>query len=217
MPPSRAGGLPRKNEHMLAAKACREEASELVATWIETGMFPPSTGPLGECRALVLPIIERLQEDIAEHGKHYGDLSTARLAAEELTAQQLVHLEHQHRAANQVSIGNVITSMRLIAAVKVVLFFERTSFVDQVLRLDPAGVYARMDSESRDRYRHVVETLAKGSRVAETDVAKLVVRLAGEAPLDAAKARHIGYWLIDAGLPRPPRPCCRFGRPCVIG
>src|SRR5262249_23983956 len=126
-------------------------------------------------------------------------------AVEELTIQQLVHLEHQHQAANQVSIGNVITSMRLINALDWVSFFERTSIVDLTLRLDPSGVYAHMDFESRDRYRHVVERLAKASGAAEIDVAKLVVRLASEASREAAageslKPRHVGYWLLDAGL-----------------
>ena len=40
------------------------------------------------------------------------------------------------------------------------------SLVEQVLQRDPAGVYARMDFRSRDRYRHAIEELADptGSR-----------------------------------------------------
>src|SRR5205085_2936374 len=93
-----------------------------------------------------------------------------------------------------------------------VSFFERTSLVEQVLRRDPAGVYSRMDLAGRDRYRHVVEAIAKGSRVAEInvaeinvteiDVAEMAVRLASEAQTEPMRKRHVGYWLIDAGLSR---------------
>src|SRR5205085_11612086 len=121
-----------------------------------------------------------------------------RLAAQELTVQRLIHQEHQRQAANQVSIGNVITSMRLISALDWVSFSERTSLVEQVLRRDPAGVYSRMDFAGRDRYRHVVETIAKGSRVAEIDVAEMVVRLASDAQQASSRRRHVGYWLVDA-------------------
>jgi len=36
-------------------------------------------------------------------------------------------------------------------------FVETMSFVDQILREDPADVYVKMDFPTRDRYRHVVE------------------------------------------------------------
>ena len=43
-------------------------------------------------------------------------------------------------------------------------FVETMSVVEQMLREDPGGVYARMDFATRDRYRHVVEEIAKRSR-----------------------------------------------------
>ena len=69
--------------------------------------------------------------------------------------------EQQRLAANQVSIGNSITSMRLISALDWALFFERVSLVEQILRQDPAGVYPQMDFATRDRYRHKIERMAK--------------------------------------------------------
>ena len=47
---------------------------------------------------------------------------------------ECVRREQQRLAANQVSIGNAITSMRLISALDWTLFFERVSLVEQILR-----------------------------------------------------------------------------------
>ena len=45
------------------------------------------------------------------------------------------------------------------------------SVVEQILREDPAGVYARMDFATRDRYRHAIEQIARRSRVVGSEVA----------------------------------------------
>ena len=57
--------------------------------------------------------------------------------------------------------ANLIGSLRLISTFDWSEFFESVSLVEQVLQRDPAGVYARMDFRSRDRYRHAVEELAE--------------------------------------------------------
>ena len=59
-------------------------------------------------------------------------------------------------------------------------FVETMSVVEQKLREDPGGLYGRMDFATRDRYRHVVEEIAKGSRA---------VRKRGGAQGDPARAR----------------------------
>ncbi len=67
----------------------------------------------------------------------------------------------QQQAANQVSIGNSIGSLRFLGATDWRKFVETMSVVEQKLREDPHGWYASMDFATRDRYRHVVEELAK--------------------------------------------------------
>jgi hypothetical protein len=60
-----------------------------------------------------------------------------------------------------------------------------------------------MDFGTRDRYRHVVERLARGSGLSEGEVARATVRLAQEAPVAPHdRSRHVGYYLVDRGLPR---------------
>ena len=88
--------------------------------------------------------------------------------------------------------------MRLISALDWTAFFEEISLVERELRRDPAGVYGRMDFATRDHYRHVVESLARRSRLPEVEVAQRVVVEAFQAPKDSARG-HIGYYLIDDG------------------
>ena len=62
-----------------------------------------------------------------------------------------------------------------------------------MLRDDPAGLYGRMDFATRDRYRHVVEAIAKGSPLSEAEVARKAIQLAHEAAaVAAATATTIG-------------------------
>jgi hypothetical protein len=56
--------------------------------------------------------------------------------------------------------------------------FEDVSRVEQILRQDPAQVYGRMDFETRDRYRKVIEHLAWATGVPEEVVARQAVDLA---------------------------------------
>jgi cyclic beta-1,2-glucan synthetase len=121
-----------------------------------------------------------------------------RLSQQGSAIDDVVRNEHQCRAHDQVSTGNAVTSMRLISAVDWAAFFEEISLVERELRQDPAGVYAKMDFASRDRYRHLVEKLARRAEYEESDVARRVVGLARRCDGDDLRG-HVGYYLIDEG------------------
>jgi cyclic beta-1,2-glucan synthetase len=98
--------------------------------------------------------------------------------------------------------ANSIFGLRVLMGVDWRAFFESVSLVEKVLGDDPANVYSRMDYETRDRYRHEIEELAKGSRHDEMDVARQVVRLGREAKSSDAsppRAAHVGFYLLDSG------------------
>jgi hypothetical protein len=128
-----------------------------------------------------------------------------RLAEQGLTREQLQQADNQTQAADQVSMGNSIGSLRFLSAMDWRIFVETMSIVEQALRTDPAGVYAGMDFFTRDRYRHGVEALARQSGVAEDVVARTAIQLAtAAADRDGTQARtaHVGFHLIDKGLPQ---------------
>ena len=121
------------------------------------------------------------------------------------TILQLVQAENQQQAADQVSMSNSIGSLRFLGAMDWRKFVETMSVVDQVLREDPGGVYGTMDFSTRDRYRHVVEKIARSSRFSESEVARTAIGLAHEGANGKDgkdRAAHVGFYLIDKGLPQ---------------
>ena len=131
------------------------------------------------------PVVQWLEQRILERGA---------------SVDATIRSEHQSLAANQASVGNAITSMRTITVTDWIAFFEALSAVDLALREDPSGFYSRMDFATRDRYRHVVEHLAKRTHGDEVVISRAAIALAQAAPVGEREA-HVGFYLIDAGVP----------------
>jgi cyclic beta-1,2-glucan glucanotransferase len=161
------------------------------------------TQRLREQDPAVTPVMDWLEEQLAPQGT---------------SIEQTIHAEHQRQAGMQVTVGNIITSMRLLSTLDWRDFFESVSLIEPLLGTDPAGAYAKMEFASRDRYRHVIERISKRTRSNELDVARAAVELAedaektedegreGEAKSDntrylsARPESHVGFYLVDAGL-----------------
>ena len=126
-----------------------------------------------------------------------------RLTEQGLGVEQLVHLESQNQAADQISVSHTINSLRFLGSLDWREFVESMSQIEGILRSEPADVYARMDFFTRDRYRHAVEAIARHSHLSEAKVAEMAVQLASESGrLHGAQDRraHVGFYLIDKGL-----------------
>lgn len=125
------------------------------------------------------------------------------LAGAGQSSQQVIQDEHRRQATAQVTVANIITSMRLLSIIDWREFFESVSLIDPRLTSDPAGAYARMDFVTRDHYRHVIERLARRTGVNELEVAQRALDLAGQIPAvdrEAEVTGHVGYYLIGDGL-----------------
>lgn len=111
-------------------------------------------------------------------------------------------------------IAGAIGSLRTAATQDWRAFVERASRVERTLRrLDPAGAYAGMDFETRDRYRKAVEVLAEQGGRSEPQVALRAVEMALEGRRVGSEADpdpggpevrgslrgHVGYYLLDEG------------------
>ncbi len=126
-----------------------------------------------------------------------------RLTDQGRTTEELVRADGQAQAADQVSIGNSINSLRFLSSNDWRKFVGKLSLVEQTLADDPAGIYADMDFATRDRYRHAVEGIARRSRLSEYDVARKAVQLAETCARDKPgdRAAHVGFYLVDRGRP----------------
>ena len=98
-------------------------------------------------------------------------------------SDEVLRIEQQREAIDQLSIANIISTMRVLSALDWPTFVEAVSRVERILRRDPAGAYADMDRPTRDRYRKSVEQLSRRSGTDELEVAEraIAVRRAGAA------------------------------------
>lgn len=109
----------------------------------------------------------------------------------------------EHLCANLDServVSGMVRSLRALERVSWRDFVESVSAVERILERDPAGVYARMDFVTRDRYRHQVEKMARRSKLTEKEVAEKVIAFAGENACATALTKHVGYYLIGRGI-----------------
>jgi cyclic beta-1,2-glucan glucanotransferase len=123
-----------------------------------------------------------------------------RLSESGSTIEQLVRSENQRQATDQVSISNSIASLRFLDATDWRDFVETMSTVERTLREDPRGVYGKMSFVTRDRYRHVVEKIARNTKSSEDEVAGKAVQLAHESwNRNEIRAGHVGFYLVGEG------------------
>ncbi len=182
----------------------------ILQSWEQDGRLHFSDGSSLQCA----PTVIALDELLRDRGGEYADARVAldrHLQSLGWSLADLRRFEQHRLAANQVSIGNIITSMRLLTSLDWVRFFERTNRSERILRCDPTKVYEQMDFASRNRYRTAIEDLAKRSSLAETTVARHALRLSRLVHEQASRlpeintheadeiAAHIGYWLVDEG------------------
>src|SRR5213593_687599 len=93
-----------------------------------------------------------------------------RLVAQGTTADAIVRDEHQRQGATNVTVRNVITSMRLIPDFDWAELVESVSLVDDTLRI--GSDFASMDFPTRNLYRTAIEELARGSKLTEMEIAQ---------------------------------------------
>ncbi len=179
-------------------KIARKDPKNLVLVIADMARsIPPMTTPFvselarrlqGQGPALALPLTW-IEQQLAESG---------------LNIEQLVRSGNQQQAADQVTISNSIGSLRFLGTMDWREFVEAMSVVEHSLRTDPAAAYAAMDFASRDRYRHVIERVAKSSGLSEDAVARRAIELARAGAVrdgDRDRTAHVGFYLVDLGLP----------------
>jgi cyclic beta-1,2-glucan synthetase len=195
----------------------REEAETLSDELLELAnrqpgeILPFMVKRLGKRKEFETAFVEQLTRQLRDQ-----DLSIApgyewlikRLEKQGTSIDQIVEAEYQWQATSQVTVGNIIASMRLLSTIDWRVFFENVSLIDRLLLADPAGVYSEMNFLTRNRYREVIERIAKRTKTGELKVAARVLEFTGAAhrtdPIDK-RYSHIGYYLIDDGVAKVER------------
>jgi cyclic beta-1,2-glucan synthetase len=193
--------LRRLADETLTAHAARRAADAYVARFDTPSRGQPLPLPGALHPALVVQLLQRVRE-YGPRLAAFQDVLEAHCAAQQATVEETVRAEHQREAAAQVSIANVITSLRLCGTLDWTQYVEAVSLVERVLQRDPAGVHGRMEFLTRDRYRQVIEELSEPTGEAQVRVALRAVesaRQAAEVEGSGSRAAHVGFHLIGRG------------------
>lgn len=205
--------LRRLTSRIVSSRVDREEADRLADKLLELirrqpdEVLPLLNSRYGKRKALSHTFAVQLTQRLREQDPGLlvvFEWLEKQLAKEQLPIDQVVRDEHRRQAAAQVTVGNIITSMRLLSTLDWRDFFETVSLIDPELAKDPADVYSRMDFLTRDRYRHEIERVSKRTQQKEIDVARKAIalaRAARESDQEPVQS-HVGYFLIDEGLTR---------------
>ncbi|HEY5755305.1 MAG TPA: glucoamylase family protein [Steroidobacter sp.] len=116
------------------------------------------------------------------------------------TSDQMVYDEHQRQGATNVTVRNIITSMRLISDVNWAEFFEAVSLVEAALRRDTD--LAQMDFATRNSYRSAIENLARRSAHSELEITHTLIAATRSVTADdpdELRKRDPGYHLLGGG------------------
>ena len=142
---------------------------------------------------LRLAVMETLAERLAEDAKLDWDA----VPQPNLLREAGTFASDSPQPATETIIVNCILNLRWLGTQDWKAFFESTNMPERILNDDPAGVYARMDFETRNRYRNIVEELALRSPIDEVNIAAQAVELARTGK--TIREKHVGYYLIDSG------------------
>nr|WP_297459935.1 glucoamylase family protein [uncultured Halomonas sp.] len=232
--------LRRLADQITAGRETRADADALANRLLVAGgarsaldidMATRSAEPLSTIFAAQLA--KRLREQDPRTTPALGWLEE-RLGLQGTSIDEVVQHAQQRQGASNVSVRNVITSMRLISDIDWAELFESVSLVDE--RLCAGSAFADMDFPTRNLYRSAIEQLARGSSLSELEIADQALKAAQVAAGagkegEAERASDPGYHLIAEGRHaleraigfRPPlrlrlsRRCIRLGIGGYIG
>ena len=201
--------LGRLAEQTVQNRAARHTADRLADRLLGVGDTKPEpastvfvgyqTTPLSD--AFAVQLVHRLRDQDPKFTPALTWLDH-RLEAQGISADTAVRDVHRRQGASNVSVRNIITSLRLISDVDWTELFEQASLIDEALA--EGSTFRDMDFPTRNLYRSAIEELARGSNRSETEITELAVRAArgaqasGQAQLDE-RTGDPGYHLLAGG------------------
>jgi cyclic beta-1,2-glucan synthetase len=185
-------------DRLLGTNGHKAESIFAVLNSYETRPLPP---------ALAVQLVQRLR-DLDPRTTPAVEWLETHLARQQTSPDVIVHEEQQRQGASNVTVRNIITSMRLVSDIDWTEFVESVSLVDAELRANSS--FAEMDFPTRNLYRDAVEELARGSQDTELDITRFAIAEAARSrsklaanpdPSSLKDSRHCdpGYYLIADG------------------
>jgi cyclic beta-1,2-glucan synthetase len=203
--------LRRLTDQIAAGRHARGDAEALANRLLDAGnagaaldadIATRASAPLSELFAAHLA--KRLRDQDPNTTPALGWLEK-RLESQGGSIAEVVQHAQQRQGASNVTVRNIITSMRLVSDIDWAELFESVSLVDARLRAGSA--FDEMDFATRNLYRSAIEQLARRAPCTELDVADHALAAARTAgaqaatPADAERTGDPGFHLIADGRP----------------
>ncbi len=196
----------RLTAQIVEGQAQREQADAIVNA-VLAAVQTPGGSQLSAMQSAVspyenAPLHEIVASQIAKRLRGFDPAQTPlfgwledRLRRQDTSIEEVVTSAQMRLSASNVTMRNIVTSMRLVSEMDWADFFEEVSLIDS--RLKASSSFADMDFATRNGYRTAIETIARGTDKTEIEVADASLALAASA--EAPHSRDPGYWLIGAG------------------
>ena len=186
--------LRRAATRIVRSHKVRLEADEFADRILGLGPRPPepieqvlANYPTPYLRTFIVQLAHRLRDPIPAVAPAVHWLEQQVTMTEGQTIDSAVQAEHRRQAEMNVTVRNIITSMREISAIEWPEIFERVSLVDKTLR--DGSDFAKMDFPTRDAYRKRIEKLAPTFECNRTRLSK-TRRRACHAPQPRRTRNH---------------------------
>ena len=195
--------LRRAGGRITRSHKVRQEADAFADRILGLGSTPPeSIGrvlanyPTPYLRTFIVQLAHRLRDPTPAVAPAIQWLEQQVAMTEGASIDTALQAEYRVQAEMNVTVRNIITSMREISTTEWPDLFERVSLVDTALRT--ADNYAAMDFPTRDAYRKRIERIARRSVASELEIAERAIALATAvtAPNDDDARREPGYYLL---------------------
>lgn len=176
-----------------------------------------------ETGSMKYPFVEYMSYKLRRYGKKaYPFLNILEEQVGRMGADisDVIKKEHFDIATKKVSIGNCISSIKLLQRMNFIEIFEEINKVDDILKEDPANIYDYMDYKTKIYYRNTIEELSRKTKISEIYIARKCLELAKgkleqqsiieeklenqninkkDIKTEILKQQHIGYYLIAEG------------------
>ena len=156
---------------------------------------------------LKYPFIEYMSYKLKTYGKkaiEYQNVLENEVLKLGVTISDVIQKEHIYIANLKVKIGNCITSIKSVNRISFSELFSYINISEEILKMDPAGVYGEMDQDSKSYYRSKIEELSKKSKISEIYICEKIIELCNRYEncqnIKEKKMAHVGYYLIGDGI-----------------
>jgi cyclic beta-1,2-glucan synthetase len=142
-------------------------------------------------------LLYRLRED-SEAAADGLDWLESALEARGCDAEEVIVLEHARISTGNLTVGNIIRSLKRIDDFDWAAWFEDISKVDVALR--EASDFADLDPRTRNHYRNEIERIARRSPKSELAIAHLALELSVGRSSGDSRRDNVGFYLTGRGV-----------------